>query len=238
MDLPEVLRIAARFEEMGFVERAARVLVVRAEASLAGVTLADEELQGAADRFRASRGLGRAADTFAWLEERALTAEDLEARLRDEVLEERLRARVTDEEVRAWFERSRESLDEVDAWLVQHPDEGVMREIDLLLREGEPFEALARRYSHDHASAAAGGWLGRVLTRTLPPSLQEAARRATPGQLLPITEVEDGWAIYRIDASLPASLDPLTTARARTALFEAWLTPRVRSVARVLFHVD
>lgn len=239
LNLREVLRIAARSEETAFIARAARVFVVRTEAARRGVRVDDKDLQEGVDRFRAARGLLRAADTHAWLDERYLDADNLAERVRDEMLAERLRALVCEKgDVRAWFDSHGDSLDEVDAWRIAHRDEGVVREIALLVREGEPFDALARRYSDDRASAAAGGRLGRVPLDALPESARASARAARPNTLLPVVETDQGWSLYRIDAVFIATLDRVTTALIESRLFEAWLAPRVRAVMPALWKKD
>jgi hypothetical protein len=64
------------------VDRKITAAAARAE----GMDVSDEELQRAADRFRATRDLHRAEDTTRWLAANGLTVNALEHHLEEEIL--------------------------------------------------------------------------------------------------------------------------------------------------------
>ena len=76
VSLADVLRLAKMRGQLRFVEEALDAALIRQAAAGRGITAADEELQQAADDFRAAHGLHTAQATLGWLESRRLTFED------------------------------------------------------------------------------------------------------------------------------------------------------------------
>ena len=110
------------------------------------------------------------------------------------------------------------------------------------LHAGYPFSEVARAYSMDSESAAAGGVLGWVETSSLPPALERVAATARVGVVLRPLLAAGEWHVVKILARRAARTQSLTAARPaivaelvrerRAALLQAWLD-HVRAQAHV-----
>src|SRR5262245_17948144 len=74
------------------------------------------------------------------------------------------------------------------------------------LNAGEDFIALARAESID-PTAAAGGFLGKVMISTLPPVLKDALVGVAPGHLSPVVQIPTGFAILKVEETDPVSIN-------------------------------
>lgn len=70
--------------------------------------------------------------------------------------------------------------------------------IKALLTDGKKFEALAKEYSHDSASATQGGDLGWLSPNEMPPEFRQAVNRLQPGQISEPVKTELGWQLIQL----------------------------------------
>ena len=110
------------------------------------------------------------------------------------------------------------------------------------LRLGYPFAEVARVYSMDAESKAAGGVIGWVTTSSMPQSLVRALARARTGVVVGPVAAIGGWHVLKVLGRRPAHTQPFAAARAaivaqvtlerRAALLSAWLA-KARATAHV-----
>ena len=81
------------------------------------------------------------------------------------------------------------------------------------LKQGEPFEGLALRFS-DGADASRGGRLGLVRQGELIPALEQALTSLQVGQVTGIVETAEGLHIVRIDDKKPRQFRPFEQVKA------------------------
>lgn len=100
--------------------------------------------------------------------------------------------------------------------------------IDLRVRQGEDFAALAQNYSEDANSAPNGGDLGFVPESALEkvnPQLRKAILEMTPGQVSPVLQTPEGYRIIKLISKEPAGQrqlsDPRVQEEIRQGLFQA-----------------
>ncbi len=100
--------------------------------------------------------------------------------------------------------------------------------IDLRVRQGEDFAALAQNYSEDANSAPNGGDLGFVPESALEkvnPQLRNAILEMTPGQVSPVLQTPEGYRIIKLISKEPAGQrqlsDPRVQEEIRQGLFQA-----------------
>jgi parvulin-like peptidyl-prolyl isomerase len=101
------------------------------------------------------------------------------------------------------------------------------------LRQGQPFESVARQFSIDPESKNAGGRLGWVRTDSLPGDLAAAAGELDVGAVSKPVQGMGGWWVLKVfdrraERILPLSdvrddLGELLTRRRRAAALERWL---------------
>ena len=81
------------------------------------------------------------------------------------------------------------------------------------LKQGEPFEDLALRFS-DGADASRGGRLGLVRQGELSPALEQALASVPVGQVTGIVETAEGLHIVRVDDKKPRQFRPFVQVKA------------------------
>ena len=81
------------------------------------------------------------------------------------------------------------------------------------LKQGEPFEDLALRFS-DGADASRGGRLGLVRQGELIPALEQALTSVDVGQITGIVETAEGLHIVRVDDKKPRQFRPFEQVKA------------------------
>lgn len=227
--LEDVLRYAhQRGRLLPLLQEAVIDRVVRTAAAERQLTISDSQLQLAADEFRRQQGLESAAETFRWLQHRQLSVADFEAGLETELLREQLGDAVLEELLPAFWAQQRGAYDRIRWSQILVGREDLAQEILLQLQSGEAeFPDLARALSM-HPSATAGGAMGEVFRRELPPALLENLNPALAGSLYGPYVVPEGILIARIEAVQEARLDTATLRAIRAELFEAWVTQRLR----------
>jgi len=88
--------------------------------------------------------------------------------------------------------------------------------IELRVRQGEDFAALAQSYSEDTASAPNGGDLGFVPESALDkanPALRKMILDMTPGQVSPVIQTPEGYRIIKLVSKEPAGQRQLSDPR-------------------------
>lgn len=199
-----------------------RMLIAR-YAAAQGINITVEELQAAADRFRAERRLYSAADTELWLQANGLTLDDFEALLETHVVADKIRASFSDEQVARAFAERTVDLDTVEISILIVNDEAGAEELRRkILEDGAEFMLLARDYSV-HASAKWGGYVGRVRRCDLAGPVAAAVFGAEPGAVIGPFATAEGFTLLHVHEHYPARLNETTAAAIREFLFQSWL---------------
>ena len=233
LSLAEVLRSANWRGQLGFLEAAADLVLIRQEAAERGIEALDDELQQAADEFRAARGLHQVEAVKEWLAANHLTFAGWERLLEDEVITRKLRDALTDHQVEQYFVENKLSFDAatISQLIVSHDE--VAKELRVqICEEGADFHKLARSYSIDAATRPASGYVGLVKRQGLADELAAAVFRAKAGRVIGPLKTDQGWHLIRVHELHPATLDKATREQIKTFLFGAWLS-RQRSKAQI-----
>ena len=96
------------------------------------------------------------------------------------------------------------------------------------VRHGADFQAAAKRFSGDSASAAQGGELGWFRRGVMVKEFEDVAFRLRPGEISNLVETAFGYHIIKVERTQPAEI------LARHILIEAEITPAQIEVARRL----
>ena len=194
---------------------------------------------------------GTAADTWvlpyndpAALERARMSREQLRAALTYTLLREAVQdARypelaVGDARLRRFYERNREKLftrpPSVELAALAARNEGIAGNALERLRQGRPFEEVARQFSVDPQLKDSGGRLGWVYTRSMPAALRRAIDAVPVGELSPKpVQAMGGWYVFKVLGRRPAKVMSLAqvrdelskelTRRERSAALEQWL---------------
>ncbi|MGQ9873036.1 peptidylprolyl isomerase [Leptodesmis sp.] len=102
-----------------------------------GIHVTPEEIQTVADQLRYEKRLFRASDTFAWLNDQAITAEDWEAEIRDRLLAEKLAKSLFEQEAEKYFLEHQADFDQVSLYRIVVPYEKPAQELYYQIQEAE-----------------------------------------------------------------------------------------------------
>ncbi len=159
VSLADVLQTLGHTGRTAFLIDAAKELLIERVARERGLSIDDDELQSAADTFRAARNLHRADETHDWLAARGWSTTDLERHLEIRLL----RARLTEDiappdRIEQHFADHRRAYDQARLAHILVAERPLAEELLAQIPDEEAsFGDLARRYSIDTATAHVRG---------------------------------------------------------------------------------
>jgi hypothetical protein len=213
--------LRARGQLGPLVREALVARLVREEARGAGLSVAVEELQAAADAFRRRRGLDGADATHRWLAEQGMSVDDFEAMLEDDLLGPRLKQHLTDGRVEEYFSAHRTVLEQVLLTTVFAGRDDLAAELASQVRdEGRDLGEAAR----EHGLTAIERW--RSLGE-LGGALEWAVAGAAVGDLVGPVETPRGLALVVVHERRAAELTPDLRRRIQDTLFAEWMSARL-----------
>jgi parvulin-like peptidyl-prolyl isomerase len=187
------------------------------------ITVTDEELQGAGDSFRQENKLLGAPETFAWLEQQRISAEDWTRGIRMSLLTQKLKEHLFGEAVDSHYLSNRDEYKRValSQILVRDLTEAV--KIARMLREEQAsFCALALEYSKGKQSKENGGFAGVRFLGELLPEIAKALSQAQEGELINPIQTKLGYHVLKVEKWFPAELGEVRE-QVLESLFQAWL---------------
>src|ERR1041384_67289 len=216
-----------------FLQAALDAALIAQAAAERGIEASDEEIQTAADEFRAARELYEGAATETWLADHFLSFVDWETLLVHEIITRKLRDALTAGEIEQHFAVKRPKYDAAAISRIVVKDEDVARELRAQIADdGADFHALARAYSIDHATRLAGGYAGTVRRPDMDAEVEAGVFGAQANQVLGPFKSDDGWLLVKVERQQRATLDDGMREHIKAELFAEWLSERRRK-ARV-----
>lgn len=138
--------------------------------------------------------------------------------LREQVEDARFPAlKATRSEAREYYDGHREAFRQAAAirlGLIQVAAERIAESALGRLRDGRPFEEVARQFSTDPEAKAEGGDTGWVLLDSLMPPLRKAAAATAVGETARPVAAPGGWFVLKVIARKPATITPYADAEA------------------------
>lgn len=230
VSLRQLLRFAKWGNESRFIRNASEAVLIRQAALVAGIAVTNEEIQQAADAFRAERELNDQKRTDRWLARHYLSCEEWEAALEDQVIRLKLRDHVVAGRVEKYFAEQRLSFDAATISRIVVKDENVARELRAqVVEDNADFYSLARKHSIDLSTRPAGGYAGLVRRSEMEPAMEAAVFGAQPGNTVGPVKSWSGWHLVKIEAIHLATLDDSLLETIKSLLFEEWLAAKRRS---------
>jgi peptidyl-prolyl cis-trans isomerase SurA len=175
-----------------------------------------EEIDKAIIRIQEDQGVKSPEEFAALLAREKIKEEDLRARLKDQMLRFRLISReigskifFSEDQIKAYYEKNKSKFEAGERLhLAQiiilnsgYPSpeaaKAKIEEIAALLRQGESFASLARKFSAD-PSAPQGGDLGFFSTAEIDPLLMQVLTSLKPGEVSPALELPEGWRLVQL----------------------------------------
>jgi parvulin-like peptidyl-prolyl isomerase len=189
-----------------------------------GVTVEPDEIQAEADRLRREWRLERAVDTFAWLADHQITAEEWEAGIRDRLLAKNLAKFLFSGEVEKFFAQNRLDFEQIVLYQLIVPYEPVVRELFYRIEEGEiSFYEAAHLYDIDKSRRMRCGYEGTMSRWSLKPEIAAAAFSAEIRQVVGPFQTEQGYHLMMIEEFIPAELTAEVWGEIQNKMFQEWL---------------
>jgi parvulin-like peptidyl-prolyl isomerase len=189
------------------------------------IAVAQDEIQAEGDRLRRESRLEKASDTLAWLEDQLITAEDLEAGIRDRLLAKKLSHTLFDQEVKAAFIQHRSDFDQVLLYQIIVSEQTVAQELFFQIEEREiSFFEAAHLYNQDESLRQNCGCTGKLYRWNLKPDVSAAVFNARSGELLEPLKTDQGYHLLFIKEVIPAQLTPEIYQEILEGMFSNWLS--------------
>ena len=144
--------------------------------------------------------------------------------------QEKLKEQVCESRLTEFFIERKLFLDRVVLSRIVVAEQELAEELRSQIQEGASFEQLAREYSITE-DRIVNGMMGPISRGTLPDELRAVIDRAHPGELIDIQKVEGGFALFRVEQFLPASLEDKQLREAlKNELFEQWIAEKIQKL--------
>lgn len=143
---------------------------------------------------------------------------------------EKLKSVIADAKLQEYFIERKVFLDRVVLSRIIVENQELADELKSQIQEGTSFEELAQEHSvaDDRIS---NGMMGPVSRGTMPDLIRAAIDSAEPGDLVGPIEVEQRWALFRVEQVIPATLDNQQLRQTlQTELFERWLAEKIQKM--------
>jgi parvulin-like peptidyl-prolyl isomerase len=188
------------------------------------LVITPEEIQAEANRFRAEQRLERAADTFKWLEEEGITAEEWEAGIRDRLLINKLKESLFGAEAERVFTENRVNFDQALLYQIVVPYGQLAQELFYQIEEREiSFFEAAHLYDIDLKRRQQCGFEGKLYRWSLHPEMAAVVFGATSGELLRPLQMEENHHVILVEDLITAELSSEIRTEILDQLFNEWL---------------
>lgn len=189
-----------------------------------GITVSPEEIQAECDRLRRDKRLERAADTLAWLADQMITADDLEAGIRDRLLSQKLAESLFAKEVEKFFAQNRLDFDKILLYQIIVPYQKVAQEVFYQIEEQEiSFYHAAHLYDIDERRRQQCGCEGELERWAIKPDIAPFVFNAPIGEVIGPIATELGYHLLMVEEFIPAELTPQRYKDILDGMFKQWL---------------
>ena len=229
LSLHDVLLTAKGQGSLQFLQEAIDAAIIRQEAASRAIEVSDDELQSAADEFRAAHDLYDIAATETWLAARRLTFEDWESFIEGNVLRQKLREAITTDKIEQHFAVNKLAFDSAELSQLVVADEEIAKELRAqIVEDGADFYSLARQYSLDASTRPAGGYAGESRRADMEAVVESSVFGGSPGSVVGPFKLEDGWHLIRIETLHCAELNDDLRETIKDDIFADWFNERLR----------
>jgi parvulin-like peptidyl-prolyl isomerase len=205
--------------------------IIQQAAQARSIAVSPAEIQVEADRQRYDMRLENAADTYTWLQEQLITAEDWEAGMCDRLLTKKLAEVLFAQEVEKYFVENRLSFEQVSLYKITVPYQQLSQELFYQIEEKEiSFYEAAHLYDVDAERRSQCGYVGRVYRASLKPDIASVIFGARCGELLGPVQVPQGYDLIVVEEFIAAELTSEIRQLIIDRLFQEWLMREVNDL--------
>jgi parvulin-like peptidyl-prolyl isomerase len=165
-----------------------------------------------------------------WLNRNGLDYSTFHAQISSNFRVEKLKQVATEPKLQEYYIERKVFLDRVVLSRIIVDNQELAEELKIQIKEGASFEELAREHSVAD-DRIANGMMGPVSRGTMPDTIRAAIDSANVGDLIGPLEIENRWALFRVEQVLPASLDnPQLSQMLRNELFDRWIGEKIQKM--------
>ena len=191
--------------------------------AIAEIKIDSDRTQKTLDQFFTQHQLITPEQKQQWLQKQGLTQTQLNRQITRQCKIEQFKQIRWGNKLEGYFLQRKSQLDQVMYSLLRINEAMVARELYFRIEEGEQDFAEIARYYSQGPEAQTGGLIGPVALSSPHPTIAKLLARHQPGQLLPLTRIENWFVIVRLEQYLPAQLDEAMEKRLLNELFNQWL---------------
>ncbi len=191
--------------------------------AIAEIEITGDRTQQTLDQFFSQHQLITPEQKQQWLQKQGLTQTQLNRQITRQCKIEQFKNITWGKRLEGYFLQRKSQLDQVMYSLLRINEAMVARELYFRIEEGEQDFAEIARYYSQGPEAQTGGLIGPVALSSPHPTIAKLLARHQPGQLLPLTRIENWFVIVRLEQYLPAQLDEAMEKRLLNELFNQWL---------------
>jgi parvulin-like peptidyl-prolyl isomerase len=195
------------------------------------ITIEEDELQKAADDFRLQHNLLSSQDTFDWLKQHGLSADDFEELIHNKILAITVARHLFEDKVEPYFYENLANYTQAVIYEIVLTDYDLAIELFYGIEEEElSFWELAHRYIDDIELRRRCGYRGLVTRDSLHPSISPAVFAAKSPQLLKPIVVDKKTHLILVEELVSPELDETLRYKIIKELFEEWLDKQLLNV--------
>ena len=203
------------------------------------ILASDAEIETLINKFRLEKHLLTGAATQKWLDQSHLSSSDIWDIFDKKVKTEKLKEILFDDEtIEETFALRKSLLCRVSFYQIVVKNEKKAAELAALIKLGNSFFELARKYSEDKNSSGACGYEGIKFVSEFEPEIQYKIAGASDNEFIgPLRCLGQHFLIY-IDKIIPAVLDQQMRSNIREQLFLKWCEEQVGATPFELMDPD
>ena len=224
-DVSELITKLAGYQ---MLPRLRREMII--DEAISSIECNPEEKATACSRFYTQNKLTDETAISAWCQHHEMTTEQLESIAIRQFKISKFKEKTWEHQIGSYFLQRKNQLDRVSYSLIRTKNSGLAQELYFRILEGEQtFAELAREYS-EGPEAETNGFLGPIALGNAHPLIARKLLISQPGQLSAPIQIEEWFAIVRLEKSMPAQLDASMRQRLLHELFEIWLSGQMNQV--------
>lgn len=210
------------------VENILRRKIIEQKAEKESVKIEINELQQAADKFRAEKELWSSQETHSWLTKYNLSVDDFEQLVQERLISNKLAQHLFASKVEPFFAEHQLDYAQVVMYEVILDDFDFAIELFFAIKEEEiSFSEVAHQYIEDQELSRRGGYRGVVNRHELKPEISAAVFAANPPEVLKPIMVGKKVHLILIEEVIQPQLNEKLRTTIVQDLFSRWLEQEV-----------
>lgn len=202
--------------------------IVAQTAEERNIKVSSEEIQQAADTFRRTNNLENAEQTYQWLSDQLITAEDWEEGIHNRLLIQKVAEHLFQTQIETYFAQNKSRYEQAILYRLSVPYEPLAQELFYQIEEEEiSFFEAAHLYDSNEARRLACGFEGKLARWQVNPAVSARIFGANPRELIGVIPSDPGYELWMVEDFIPPMLTPEIRENILDVLFREWLDSEI-----------